>query len=80
VAAMFNPVGMILVGISAAAATFGGTSGLAWMWQFFARDRLPKASLQMPPLSRSRGWMVAAAIVAVLFIAVLGPGVKFGAR
>jgi hypothetical protein len=79
VAATFNPVGMILVGISAAAATFGGTSGLAWMWQFFARDRLPSTSFEMPPLTRSRGWTVAAAIVGALFIAIVGPGVKFGA-
>ena len=32
---------------------------------------------EMPPLSRSRGWMIAVGILGVLFIAVLGPGLKF---
>ncbi len=31
IAGLFNPVGMVLVAISAAAASFGGASGLAWM-------------------------------------------------
>jgi hypothetical protein len=35
VAGMLNPVGVILVGLSAAAASFGGTSGLAWMTHAF---------------------------------------------
>jgi hypothetical protein len=33
----------------------------------------------MPPLTRSRGWIVAAGILAVIFVAVLGPGLKFHA-
>ena len=77
VAGMFNPVGLILVAISAAAASFGGTSGLAWMWQFFRGHRIPRIAFQMPPLSRSRGWMIAAGILGILFIAILGPGLKF---
>ena len=77
VAGLFNPVGMILVAISAAAASFGGTSGLAWMSQMLRGNRLPRTAFEMPPLSRSRGWMIAAGILGVLFIAVLGPGLKF---
>jgi hypothetical protein len=30
----------------------------------------------MPEIKRSRGWMVAAVILATVFIAGLGPGVK----
>jgi len=77
VAGLFNPVGMILVAISAAAASFGGTSGLAWMWQMFRGNRIPRTAFEMPRLSHSRGWMIAAGIVGVLFISVLGRGLKF---
>lgn len=77
VAGLFNPVGMILVAISAAAASFGGTSGLAWMWQMFRGDRIPRTAFEMLPLSRSLGWMITAGIMGVLFISVLGPGLKF---
>jgi len=77
VAGLFNPVGMILVAISAAAASFGGTSGLAWMWQMFRGDRIPRTAFEMLPLSRSLGWMITAGIMGALFISVLGPGLKF---
>ncbi len=80
IAGMFNPVGLILVAVSAAAATFGGTSGLAWMWQFFRGNRVPTVALEMPLLSRSRAWMIAAGILGVLFVVILGPGLKFGTR
>jgi hypothetical protein len=76
VAGLLNPVGMILVAISAAAASFGGTSGLAWMWQMFRGNRIPRTAFEMPPLSRSHGWMITAGIMGVLFIFVLGPGLK----
>jgi len=60
VAGMFNPVGMILVGVSAAAASFGGTSGLGWMTQCLGSKFAPKVSGQPLTLQRSRGWMIAA--------------------
>ena len=77
IAGLFNPVGMILVAISAAAASFGGTSGLAWMGTLLRGPRIPSSTLQMPPLTRSWGWIIAGAVLAILFIAILGPGVKF---
>jgi hypothetical protein len=79
VAGLFNPVGMILVAISAAAASFGGASGLFWMWNWLKGSRISTGSFEMPPLTRSRGWIVAAGILAVIFVAVLGPGLKFHA-
>jgi len=77
VAGLLNPVGMILVAISAAAASFGGTSGLAWMWQLLKGRLVPSTAFETPSLSRSPGWMIAAGVLAVGFIALLGPGLKF---
>lgn len=72
-----NPVGPLLILISAAAASFGGHSGLAWMWNLLYGPRIPSSPLQMPEIERSRGWVIAAVVLAILFIAGLGPGVRF---
>lgn len=74
-AGAFNPVGMILVAISAAAASFGGTSALAWMIQLLRGKPSPGGEALAIP--RSYAWMVAAALTAAFFIAVVGPGVRF---
>jgi len=80
IAGAFNPVGMILVAISAAAASFGGTSGLLWMRKLLRRHSFAPITGPTPELSRNWVWIVVAAIVAALFIGVLGPGVFFGNR
>jgi hypothetical protein len=77
VAGALNPVGPLLILVSAAASSFGGHSGLAWMWNLLHGPRVPSSELQLPEIKRSRGWMVAAVILAMAFIAGLGPGVKF---
>lgn len=77
VAGALNPVGPLPILLSAAAASFGGKSGLAWMWTLLGGPRIPSSELQMPEIQRSWGWMVCAIILAIMFIAVLGPGVKF---
>ena len=77
IAGMRNPVGPLLILISAAAASFGGNSGLAWMWNLLYGPRIPSSELQMPKIERSRAWIVTAVILAIVFIAGLGPGVKF---
>ena len=69
-------MGPILILISAAAASFGGNSALAWMWTLLNGPRIPSSELQMPEIERSWGWMGAAAILAIAFILGLGPGVK----
>ncbi len=74
IAGLFNPVGMILVLISAAASSFGGQSALAWMWQM-AGGVTPRG--EPGSLKRSWTWIAAALVISVLFIAVLGPGVTF---
>jgi hypothetical protein len=76
ISGLFNPVGMMLVAISAAAASFGGTSGLAWMWQV-QRGKPANDGIQPESIERSRGWIIAGLIVAIVYIAVLGPGIQF---
>ena len=81
VAGALNPVGMILVAISAAAASFGGTSGLVWMSQLVRRENaVSTTDAPLPVLTRSRGWIAAAVIVGALFIGFLGPALFFGNR
>ena len=75
-AGLLNPVGMILIAISAAAASFGGTSGLAWMWMVLKNPDFPKSQLQFGPITRRPAWIAAAVIVGVLFVAVLGPSIR----
>jgi len=77
VAGALNPVGPLLILASAAAASFGGKSGLAWMWRLLRGPLISNSEMQMPEIERNRGWMVAAVILAVGFIAGLGPGVTF---
>jgi len=73
-----NPVGWLLVLISAAAASFGGTSALAWMAQLLRNEtRFPPREGEPPPLPRSTAWLAAGAVVALLFVFVLGPGIRF---
>lgn len=68
---------MILVAIWDAAASFGGTSGLAWMWQLLRRPRIESSSIQLPKLKRSWGWIAAAGIITTAFVAFVGRGVRF---
>ena len=77
VAGALNPVGPMLILISAAAASFGGNSGLAWMWTLLYGPRFPSSEFQMPEIERSRGWIIAAVVLAIAFILRLGPGVRF---
>src|SRR5271167_2629540 len=76
-AGALNPVGPLLILISAAAASFGGNSGLAWMWNLLYGPRIQSSEFQMPEIERSRGWIIAAVVLAIGFILGLGPGVKF---
>jgi hypothetical protein len=73
-AGILNPLGMQIVLISAAAASLGGTSLLAW---YHRRPRHPSALAQEPPLGIARGWgwIAAAAVGLGIFVFVLGPGI-----
>lgn len=77
-AGLLNPESPMLVLISAAAASFGGASGLAWMTQLLRdRERFPPAAGEPLGIARSWPWLVSGAIMALLFIGVLGPGIRF---
>jgi len=71
---LFNPVGPVLIAISAAAASFGGASGLLWLIRF---TRGSKRSAGPAQLERSYAWIVAGCIAAVIFVGILGPGIHF---
>jgi hypothetical protein len=81
IAGALNPVGWMLVALSAAASTFGGTSGLLWMIDWLRGDRIPLGSSPEPsPILRSWPWVVTAAIMAMAFIIVLGPGLRLAVK
>jgi hypothetical protein len=72
----FNPAGWTIIFTSAlpgAAAAFGLTQ-----IDNFPAVRRSGSSLPAGAITRSLGWILAAAAVLVFFVAVLGPGIKFG--
>ncbi len=71
-AGLLNPYGLELVLISAAAASFGGTSLLAW--NRFEAGGAPAARVTV---RRSTRWIVAGVVAVGLFVGVLGPGIRF---
>jgi hypothetical protein len=77
-AGLFNPVGMRLVIISAAASSFGGASGLVWL-PFWTLGRGPDGSTpEQPVVLPKRAWWIALGITAgVMLIVILGRGIKF---
>jgi hypothetical protein len=72
ISGLFNPVGPILIAISAAAASFGGASGLLWLTAFVRGE-----ATQPVVLPRSYAWIVAGCIASLVFIAILGPSIHF---
>jgi len=73
-AGLLNPLGIKIVLISAAAASLGGTSLLAW---YPTIPRTPSSYATDVPLgiTRSIPWIVAAVIATAFFVFVLGPGI-----
>jgi hypothetical protein len=73
--AAFNPVGPSLVLMSGVSSGFGGMAGLAIVPRL-VEGRTIEAASTPAPLRFSPGWIVAGALVALGFVAVLGPGVR----
>lgn len=77
-AGLLNPQSFALVLVSAAAASFGGTSALAWMHNLLRSPRWsPEGATEPFAPPASRPWAIAALVIAALFIGVLGPSVKW---
>lgn len=75
-AGLRNRYGLELVLLSAAAASLGGTSLLAWFFTLRARKT---EGASTPPLAvaRSLPWLAAGAISLAVFIGVLGSGIRW---
>ena len=76
-AGILNPQGFIFVLISAVASTLGGASGLLWMMRMLRSPRFSRPDSAELALPRSWGWIVAAAVALLIYVAVLGPGIQF---
>jgi hypothetical protein len=76
-AGLLKPHGLLLVAISAAAASLGGNSGFAWGPQLLHGDFIPPSRDGPIPIARSWPWIILAVAVAIPFVAVLGPGIRF---
>ena len=79
-AGALNPRGMMLILISAAASTFGGTSGLLWDTNWLRSETIIPYGPPAEPMPIERNWalILTAVVVAIAFIAVLGPSIRFG--
>jgi hypothetical protein len=73
VAGLLNPLGMQLVWESALPSTAGADCGLIWMKYYVPKRTVPEVKVE--EVRRSWGWVGAAAVVAGVFIFVLGRGI-----
>ena len=71
---LLNPEGWVIVLSSAAASTFGGSSGLLWMMQLL---KLNEENTQpWFAIERSWGWIVGGIVVTVVYAAFFGPTIR----
>ena len=75
-AGAFNPQAKALILISAVAASLGGNSALAWGPQMLRDPRWLVSSNAPRAIPRHWGWILAGLLVAVVFVVILGPGLK----
>jgi hypothetical protein len=68
-----NPNGIVIVLISAAASTLGGTSALAWMMQLLKRDE--KTAFPLLSIQRDWRWVGVSLVVIILYAVVFGPSI-----
>jgi hypothetical protein len=78
-AGLLDPGGLVVVLISGVAASLGGTSALAWGPQLLHDPRLGIPTDIQLRVTRDMRWIVVAALVAIAFVLVLGPGIPRGA-
>jgi hypothetical protein len=73
VAGLLNPLGIQLLWKSALPATAGGQSGLLWLQYYIPRGTEPKRATNT--VSRNYVWVVVAAVLALIYVVVLGRGI-----
>ena len=73
VAGLLNPLGIQLLWQSALPATAGGQSGLLWLPYYIPQGTAPQRTSEQ--LGRSYVWIVMAAILAFVYVLVLGRGI-----
>ena len=76
-ASLFNPIGPSLIVISGIGASFGLTCGLLRVAPIVSGHAGRGQSPVGQPITLHRGWIAAGVCVAILFIALLGPGIQF---
>lgn len=74
VAGVLNPIGIQLVFLSALPATAGGHSGLLWLQYQISRGNTPNQAEES--LRRNYAWVIAAIILGLFFVVVLGRGIN----
>ena len=79
-AGLFEPGGALIVLIAGVAASLGGTSGLAWGPQLLHDPRVGEPAEPALRVTRDWRWIVAGAVVAAVFVFVLGHGVTLEAH
>ena len=72
VAGSLDPMGLRLFFLSTVPAAFGGPSGLLW-----ADGLMPHDTVAPRFVERSPAWWMAATAIGILYIAILGPGIRF---
>lgn len=75
VAGSLNPISFSLVLISAAAASFGGTSALTWMHDLPDKWGWDKSATSLVSAKVSLPWVLSALLVAAVYVLVLGPSI-----
>ena len=72
-AGLLNPLGMRLLWQSALPSTAGGQSGLLWFQYYIPKGTGPKRAPDR--LARNYVWIVVAAVLAFIYVVVLGRGI-----
>ncbi len=75
-AGVLNPAGLFYVVASALPATLGANAGLL-NFPTMMRGWKRNEPEPVPPIPRSRAWIVVTVVASALFIGVLGPGITF---
>jgi hypothetical protein len=76
ISGLLNPLGPLLLLISAAAASFGGTSAFLWCTSWLRHPSFAASDDPPASVTRHRGWIAAGIVTAIVFVAVLGRGVR----